>query len=148
MADYLIKGDTLKNIADAIREKNGETGSITASEMDDKIKAIPTGDGDSETLNTGTCTITITSSIGSFIEFVGCERVSSETLQYDISSPYASRHVEYNVRCDSIMYIGISGYYASTVTGGEIIEESMGSGIVYRTPSNAGANITITLEVD
>lgn len=43
--EYLIKGDTLKDIADAIRFKSGETGGIAVSEMDDKIKSILSGGG-------------------------------------------------------------------------------------------------------
>ena len=43
MANYIIKDTTLQGIANAIRAKTGETGSIPTLEMADKISSISTG---------------------------------------------------------------------------------------------------------
>lgn len=43
MADYLIKGETLTNIADAIRSKTGSTEDIKAKDMASTIETISTG---------------------------------------------------------------------------------------------------------
>ena len=40
MSEYLIQKDTLTAIANAIREKTGETGQLAPMQMADKIKAI------------------------------------------------------------------------------------------------------------
>ena len=42
MNKYLIKSETLINIADAIREKTGDTASIPVDSFSDAIKAIDT----------------------------------------------------------------------------------------------------------
>lgn len=43
MADYLIKGETLTGIADAIRRKTGSTEDIKAKDMESNIDSISTG---------------------------------------------------------------------------------------------------------
>lgn len=43
MADYLIKGETLTGIADAIRRKTGSTEDIKAKDMESTIDSISTG---------------------------------------------------------------------------------------------------------
>ena len=43
MADYLIKGETLSGIANAIRSKTGETESIIVENMSGKIEGIKAG---------------------------------------------------------------------------------------------------------
>ena len=45
MAEYLIYDTDLKNIADAIRAKDGSTGTMTLAEMPGRIAAIETGGG-------------------------------------------------------------------------------------------------------
>ncbi len=45
MAKYIIEDTTLKNIADAIRDKNGESQQYTPEEMVTKIEEIETGGG-------------------------------------------------------------------------------------------------------
>lgn len=57
MADYLIKGETLSGIADAIRSKTGETESIAVEDMSGKIEGIETGSGGDTSVET--CTITL-----------------------------------------------------------------------------------------
>jgi hypothetical protein len=44
MANYVIKDTTLQGIANAIRAKTGETGSIPTLGMADKISSISTGE--------------------------------------------------------------------------------------------------------
>lgn len=39
MPDYIIKGETLTDIADAVREMNGESAEYTPAEMPDAIRA-------------------------------------------------------------------------------------------------------------
>lgn len=46
MADYLIQGGTLQQIANAIRTKGGTSALMNAAEMPDNILAIPTGTGE------------------------------------------------------------------------------------------------------
>lgn len=41
MKEYLIKEETLKGIADAIREKGSTTGSIKVGNMIESIKGLP-----------------------------------------------------------------------------------------------------------
>lgn len=48
MGKYLIEEQTLVDIADAIREKTGETDNIAVNKMSNKIQAITTGVGDIE----------------------------------------------------------------------------------------------------
>ena len=48
MADYLIKDSTLSDMADAIREKNGQIGNILVSDYAEKIREIETGGGSVE----------------------------------------------------------------------------------------------------
>lgn len=43
MSEYLIQGDTLSSIADAIRAKSGDSEAISAAAMADAIAAIVTG---------------------------------------------------------------------------------------------------------
>ena len=45
MADYLIQGGTLQQIANAIRTKGGASGLMNAAEMPNNILAIPTSSG-------------------------------------------------------------------------------------------------------
>lgn len=53
MDEYVIQGETMVDIADAIREKNGETGPVPGSSMAAKIRGIKTGITPSGTLNIG-----------------------------------------------------------------------------------------------
>lgn len=46
MSNYIIQGETLTSIADAIRAKTGETGAIAVTEMADKISGISAGSGE------------------------------------------------------------------------------------------------------
>ena len=48
MADYLIQGGTLQQIANAIRTKGGTSALMNASEMANKILAIPTSAGQTQ----------------------------------------------------------------------------------------------------
>lgn len=50
MAEYLIKGETLTGIADAIREKTGGTDPVAVSDMAGKIAGIEAGCGDIDAL--------------------------------------------------------------------------------------------------
>ena len=45
MSKIILEDSTMTNIADAIRNKNGETGQYLPSEMPAKIEAIETGGG-------------------------------------------------------------------------------------------------------
>lgn len=49
MSKYLIDSDTLTDIADAIREQTGESGSIQVSQMASQIEAIQGGSADYST---------------------------------------------------------------------------------------------------
>lgn len=48
MADYLIQGGTLQQIANAIRTKGGASGMMNAAEMPNNILAIPTSAGQTQ----------------------------------------------------------------------------------------------------
>lgn len=48
MADYLIQGGTLQQIANAIRTKGGASGLMNAAEMPNNILAIPTSSGQTQ----------------------------------------------------------------------------------------------------
>ena len=50
MAEYLIQGETLTGIADAIREKTGGTDPVAVSDMAGKIAGIEAGGGDIDAL--------------------------------------------------------------------------------------------------
>jgi hypothetical protein len=41
MADYIIKGETLSGIADAIRSKTGQSRNFRTSKMAEEINKIP-----------------------------------------------------------------------------------------------------------
>ena len=51
MAQYYIQGETLSNIADAIREKNGRADSYTPNQMASAILALPVGEGGAAAFN-------------------------------------------------------------------------------------------------
>ena len=54
MSNYIIQGETLTDIADAIRAKTGSNESITAADMADAITAIPSGgSGEFPTVSVG-----------------------------------------------------------------------------------------------
>lgn len=52
MAEYLIKGETLTAIADAIRSKTGETGIINPTQFVEKITNIESGGAIEDYLDT------------------------------------------------------------------------------------------------
>lgn len=49
MANVLVERQSLQNIADAIRDKNGSSDTYTPSEMSQAILDIPTGGGEFDT---------------------------------------------------------------------------------------------------
>lgn len=51
MAEYLIKDTTLQSIADAIKEKTGNSDPIPVTEMAEAIGAIATPEGEKKTIN-------------------------------------------------------------------------------------------------
>ena len=66
MDEYLIQGSALSDIADAIREKTGDSALMTPAEMAEAIAAIPSGGGLPEGINAvATGTFSVTSSTGS-----------------------------------------------------------------------------------
>lgn len=64
MADYMIKGETLTNIANAIRAKSGSSATMTPEQMSTEIENISTGGGDIDALIDGSLT-EITSNVTS-----------------------------------------------------------------------------------
>ena len=58
MAEYLIQGETLTGIADAIRSKTGGTDPIAPEDMATRIAGIEVGNGSGGDV-VGTCTVTI-----------------------------------------------------------------------------------------
>ena len=56
MSDYLIKGETLQDIANALREKTGETGTFKVQDFATEIREIEAGGGDIDGLIDGTLT--------------------------------------------------------------------------------------------
>ena len=81
MADYMIKGETLTNIANAIRAKSGSSATITPIQMSTEIENISVGGGDIDALIDGSLT-EITSNVTSVkhYAFTNCTALTSITL--------------------------------------------------------------------
>ena len=90
MAEYLIKGETLTGIADAIREKTGGTDPVAVSDMAGKIAEIKAGGGDIGALIDRSITeisSNSATSIGSYA-FYGCH--SLITANFPIATSIGS----------------------------------------------------------
>lgn len=157
MADdyYLIKGSTLTDMADAIREKDGTTETISASDMATRIQAIETAG------KTVECKSYLTDSELSFITINPTDR-SKCTISIETDAPINNLYsVSLNVykptsdaNCDlfwmltpraslvysSKLYVGSCGFIDSTDEGVLQIEAN-GSA----TPTFSNNTITINL---
>lgn len=95
-------------------------------------------------VNMGTCTIKITVPSTSNY-YVANEEVTSGEISHDVTRSYTSGTITKTVRCDSVMYIQASTIKGVTITDGELLKLASGYGIVYKTPSTAGATVQMTL---
>lgn len=79
MADYMIKGETLTNIANAIRAKSGSSATMTPEQMSTEIENISVGGGDIDALIDGSIEGTITSNVTSVraYAFYTCSNLST-----------------------------------------------------------------------
>ena len=97
MADkYIISKSKLTAIADAIRTKTGETGTLTADQMAEKISGIQTGDGDTALPKM------LLSGSG------GISELDTTSLNITGYRQYAFANINaiYSVKDDNISYIG------------------------------------------
>ena len=68
MSEYLIKSETLQDIANALREKTGETGTFKVQDFATEIREIQSGGGDIDALIEGTLT-EVTSNVTSIGQY-------------------------------------------------------------------------------
>lgn len=82
MSEYLIQGETLTGIADAIREKTGGTDPVAVSDMAAQIEGIQSGGGDSAAGVIDKSVVNITSDaayVGQYA-FYGCEMLETASF--------------------------------------------------------------------
>lgn len=82
MADYMIKGETLTNIANAIRAKLGSSATMTPEQMSTEIENISVGGGDIDALIDGSIEGDITSNVSKLksYAFYYCDKITSISL--------------------------------------------------------------------
>lgn len=103
------------------------------------------GSGGGAEINTGTCTVRIKVPASATYN-LGREIVSDGAVDFDITSHYSTNMFSVTTRCDSVMYIMSSNIKGASVTGGEVLKLVSTKGVVYRTPSTDGTEVTVTLE--
>ena len=115
MAEYLIQGETLNQIADAIRAKTGEEGEMTPVEMPEKIEGIK---GLWEQIQDGTLTewvddeiITLKAPL--FMGYEALKKVSCENLIELPNYVFYGSHIAnvYLPRVQNLLSIGSNGYH-------------------------------------
>lgn len=109
MAEYLVNAEDLSNIANAIREKSGESGTIRFDDFASKIRNMPSGSGGGLVIDTQ----------GSFKVYI---RESHRVRNYDSGKQIAVRldvtdltgYLEYN-----IITVSLFGKVEYRIGGGE-----------------------------
>lgn len=124
-ADTLAEGVTAHDASGAVI-----TGTMT-----------PGGGG---VVNMNNCTI-VTDPPSKTNYYVCRENVSGGAIAYSISKHYTDANITTNARCDSTMYIVAGTIKGAVVTDGEVLRVVSGQGLIYKTPSTAGASAQITL---
>ena len=120
---YIIDGTKLKAIADAVRSKTGETGSLTAAQMAEKITNIQTGDT--------ALTKMLLSGEG------GISTLDTTSLKLDTYRPYAFSEIYgiYSVKDDNIYSIGFYAFSGCGNLGESPAVHSKTAGKVGNPPS-------------
>lgn len=132
------------NIKSAIEEKGVTVGDGTIDTYAEKISQISSGGGGAE-INTGTCTVKFVVPYTNQYYTFAYEQVENGNITYKIDYTRATTTtITKTVRCDSVMFMQSSMVYDVDVTGGEVLKFTAASGIMYKTPSTAGATATVT----
>lgn len=77
--------------------------------------------------------------------YICCETVSGGAITHNITKHYTDANITKSVRCNSVMNIVAGTIKGAEVTDGEVLRVVSGQGLVYKTPSTAGASVQITL---
>lgn len=95
-------------------------------------------------VNMNNCTVV--SDVPSKTNYYICyEAVSGGAITYGITKHYTDANITKTVRCDSVMNIVAGTIKGATVTDGEVLRVVSGQGLVYKTPSESGASVQMTL---
>ena len=86
MSEYLIHGETLIGIADAIREKTGGTDPVAVSDMAALIESIQAGGGDSASSVIDKSVTSITSNAAEVGQYAFCECEQLETVSFPMAT--------------------------------------------------------------
>lgn len=122
MAEYIIQGDTLSAIADAIRAKTGKTAAISPADMAAEVSSIETGGGAGASVDT--CSVNIVCDTSDCFFTLGyytkCENGTVETKQFSyngnvLDSMTDELYATNVVKGSIIVFKALSSY--STVDG-------------------------------
>lgn len=107
MSEYIIKGETLTGIADAIRSKDGTTEPIPAGSMAERVMAMKVSDGSAEAMLAGIIIGDI-ESVSSPVTKISDYAFSSKKKLKDVSFPNAVSIGEYAFNhCDLLANVVI-----------------------------------------
>ena len=128
MAEYLIKGETLTGIADAIREKTGGTDPVAVSDMAGKIAEIKAGGGNIDAL----IDRSITEISSSYAKTIGSSAFQSCSELTTVDFPVATSIGNYAFySCSSLKSLLLRGNKVCTLAKNVFVSTPISSGTGY-----------------
>lgn len=96
MSEYLIKSETLQDIANALREKTGETGTFKVQDFATEIREIEAGGGDIDGLIDGSLT-ELTSNATSIRDYANYQNKTVQKASFPNATNIGMQAFGYNV---------------------------------------------------